>query len=216
MTDVVWYAAYGSNLSVDRLGAYLVGGRPPGARMAHPGCRRPPREIPHPRPLQVSGGVHFAGESPVWGGAMAFFDPTLPGTARVAAYRLDRDQMLDVAAQEMHLAPGTPTDQPPGDLVVGTSVRLWPGRYGTVHVLTRIGDEPVVTLSHDDQPIAIGARPSDTYLGWIIRGLHTVHRLAPSRLADYLAGCPGIGRDHDELRDLIRGSLGTTAPPPRG
>ncbi|CCH80358.1 hypothetical protein BN12_90013 [Nostocoides japonicum T1-X7] len=44
--DLVWYAAYGSNLSLERFHCYVAGGRPPGGRHTYPGCRdaSPPRE----------------------------------------------------------------------------------------------------------------------------------------------------------------------------
>ena len=74
MNALVWYVAYGSNLSQDRFACY-VAGRPAGGRPAQlPGCRdrTPPREIvglPAPGPLR------FGGLSRVWGGGLAFLDP---------------------------------------------------------------------------------------------------------------------------------------------
>ncbi|TBO55765.1 histone deacetylase, partial [Streptomyces kasugaensis] len=35
----VWYTSYGSNMYLERLACYLVGGRPPGAARGYPGCR---------------------------------------------------------------------------------------------------------------------------------------------------------------------------------
>ncbi len=207
MPQAVWYAAYGSNLSPERFASYLFGGTPPGGRRAHPGCRTPPARMPAPRPLSVPGAVHFAGVSRVWGGGMAFFDPDRDGTALLAAYPLDLAAFLDVAAQEMHLAPeeaGDPDVVDPDDLEPGRSLMLRQGRYGTVHVVGRIGGAPVLTLSHGSFEPGPAAPPTDGYLGWIIRGLRTVHALEASRIADHLARAPGIGRSAGELAALVR------------
>ncbi|SDK77887.1 hypothetical protein SAMN05428985_10622 [Nocardioides sp. YR527] len=41
MSSEVWYVSYGSNMCRDRLGAYLLGGRPDGARRSYVGARTP-------------------------------------------------------------------------------------------------------------------------------------------------------------------------------
>ncbi len=204
MTGGVWYAAYGSNLSPRRFAFYLRGGRPPGTAHVYPGCLRPPSRLPAPRPLRVPGGVHFAGTSRVWGGGMAFFDPALPGTALLTAYPLAPDRFLDVAAQEMHLPPGGGTGPRVSDLVPGRTLRLWPGRYGAVEVLGRIGGDPVVTLTHGGEPVGPASPPTSRYLAWIICGLVEVHRLDRSVIVRYLAGLPGIGRDAAVLDAEVR------------
>ncbi len=204
MTPRVWYAAYGSNLSPERFAHYLYGGRPPGARREYPGCRRPPYEMPVPRPLRVPGGVHFAGTSRVWGGGMAFFDRAIAGTALVAAYSLTLDQFADVAAQEMHLPPDDRSPLAATDLRPGRMFRLRPGRYGAVDVLGRIGGDPVATVSHGGEPVGPANPPVSGYLGWIIRGLLRVHRLDPAVIAAYLADADGIGRDAATLEAEIR------------
>ena len=87
----LWYAAYGSNLARDRFEAYLFGGRPPGATRHYPGARdpRPPRDD---RPLLVPGRLFFAGDSPTWGGGIAFYDADARGTVYARAYRITTEQ----------------------------------------------------------------------------------------------------------------------------
>lgn len=204
MTPRVWYAAYGSNLSPERFARYLFGGRPPGAVRVYPGCRRPPEEMPVPRPVRLPGGVRFAGTSRVWGGGMAFFEPSREGTAFLAAYPLTLDQFTDVAAQEMHLAPAASSSLSAEDLVAGRTLRLRPGRYGAVEVLGRIGGDPVVTLSHGGEAVGPANPPASRYLDWIISGLLHVHRLDARVVAGYLAGIAGIGRDAVTLEARIR------------
>lgn len=74
----VWYAAYASNMCLDRFTCYLAGGRPPGAARTYPGCRdaRPPERAV---PLLLPGQLYFALESAVWTGGCGFYDPLEPG-----------------------------------------------------------------------------------------------------------------------------------------
>ena len=57
--DHLWYAAYGSNLSRERFGHYLGGGRPVGASRHYSGARdgSEPRDV---RPLALAGQVTAA------------------------------------------------------------------------------------------------------------------------------------------------------------
>lgn len=77
---LVWYVSYGSNMCAGRLAAYLKGGRPPGASRTYPGARdpQPPRAD---AAVWLPGGIYFAGQSSVWTGGTASYDPRLPGRA---------------------------------------------------------------------------------------------------------------------------------------
>src|SRR3954467_542512 len=101
----VWYVAYGSNLALDRFRCYLAGGRPVGGMRVYAGCRdtREPERIVS---LQIPGGLGFAGESGVWGGGMAFYDPSAPGLVAGRGYLVTAEQLGDIAAQEMRREPG--------------------------------------------------------------------------------------------------------------
>ena len=61
MEDVVWYVAYGSNLSRARLQEYLDRGPDP----------TPPRAD---RPVTIGLTLYFAGGSMLWGGGRAYVD----------------------------------------------------------------------------------------------------------------------------------------------
>ncbi len=76
-TGLIWYVAYGSNLSRARFGCYLTGGTPVGARRANPGARdpSPPRAD---TALTLPGQVYFADTSAMWGGGVAFYDAGVP------------------------------------------------------------------------------------------------------------------------------------------
>lgn len=99
--DLVWYAAYGSNLSRERFMRYLDGGRPEGSTFAETGA---PDASP-PRDFQVAVLRHrlvFAGWSPRWKGATAHLmvghDPSAHTLARL--YLVSRDQLESVCTQE--------------------------------------------------------------------------------------------------------------------
>lgn len=95
----IWYVSYGSNLSPARLDCYLAGGCPAGGGRTYTGARNP-----HPPAgragLRLPGTVYFAGESLVWGGGRAFYDPDLPGDTAACAYLVTAEQFDDIHAQE--------------------------------------------------------------------------------------------------------------------
>lgn len=190
----VWYAAYGSNLSRDRFGYYLAGGRPAGASRSYPGARdrTPPTAD---RALMLPGRLYFAWESPTWTGGVAFYDPAVgEGFAGVAAraYLLSVQQFSDVAAQEMHRPPGDEVDVV-GLLAHAPVATLGPGRYETLHQVGELEGLPVVTFS---APWTIGTAPlnapSTAYLRRITDGLREAHGWSTEQVCDYLLDCPGV------------------------
>ncbi len=99
MNGLVWYVAYGSNLSRDRFACYLQGGRPVGARRSYPGCRdrTPPRAVVG---LRLPGRIGFGGSSTVWGGGLAFLDSEADGEVVARGYLVGADQLDEVHALE--------------------------------------------------------------------------------------------------------------------
>jgi hypothetical protein len=195
----VWYVSYGSNLSRERFDCYLTGGTPPHAGAPNPGARDPSPPAGD-RAVALPGTVWFASSSRRWGGAVAFYDhearrPGHPTLAR--AYLLTAGQLLDVAAQELGLPPGSFADLPAVD--ADRAVPLDPGRYGTLVGCQPIAGTPAVTLTApwrlgDEDP----GRPSLAYLRTIGGGLAESHHLAPADQARYLAGLPGAAGAWDE------------------
>jgi hypothetical protein len=116
--DPVWYVAYGSNMHAARFACYISGGRPRGARRTYLGCRdqsAPQRDIG----IHLPGGLTFAGESTVWGGGIAFYNPAADGDLAARAYLLTFGQLSDVVAQEAKSSVGC-------DLVLGNGIaRRW-------------------------------------------------------------------------------------------
>ncbi|MEU2003671.1 hypothetical protein ACH47B_21195 [Rhodococcus sp. NPDC019627] len=96
---LIWYVSYGSNMATTRLACYLRGGCPPGGNHSHRGAR----DTSEPResiPVVIPGSVFFAGESRIWGGGRAFYDPDAPGTVAARAFLVTQEQFEDIRAQE--------------------------------------------------------------------------------------------------------------------
>jgi len=187
---LIWYVAYGSNMLARRLHYYLAGGQPPGARRRYPGARdrRPPRAN---RPVMLSGGVYFALESPTWTGGLAFYDPNLPGRAAARAYLMTAQQFSDVAAQEMHRAPGTDLDI--DSVVEAGRLTVGPGRYETILHAGDADGIPMLTFTapwqaHQAEPKPPAAR----YLSMLAAGLRETHGWSAARTAAYLRRLPGV------------------------
>ena len=194
MPPRVWYVAYGSNLGADRFQCYLVGGRPQEGRRSYPGCRD--RSEPAGSfSLELPGALVFAGESGVWGGGMAFYDPEGAGAVACRAYLVTAEQFADVTAQEMRLEPGGQLAQAIAAALPGIDElhRLGAGRYET---LLRVGSRhgvPLLTITNGDLRGLARSAPSAPYLRSIAAGLRESHRWEDARIASYLALAIGAG-----------------------
>ena len=160
--SVVWYVAYGSNMSAARFACYLEGGCPPGGRLG----RRGARDSAAPRstlPLTLPGTIYFAGESQVWGGGRAFYDPTVVGGTPARAYLITREQFEDVRDQE----------PPVYDRLIEVGVR------DGVRMLTFTSKVGLLEVVH--------TVPSPAYLDMITAGIKEAHGWDECRIRRYLA-----------------------------
>jgi hypothetical protein len=192
--QMIWYAAYGSNLLRERFMCYLQGGKPDGAARAYPGARDPraPRaEIP----LWLAGGVYFATRSAVWGGGRALYDPGLPRRSAACAYLVTAGQFSDVVAQEMAREPGADLDL--GPLLSGQAgqMKIGDGHYETLVSAGRRDGTPVITFTapwrFSSEARGPLIAPSAAYLTMLGRGLCESHGWNADAAGKYLAGLPG-------------------------
>jgi hypothetical protein len=193
MMQHVWYVAYGSNLALGRFRCYLAGGRPVGGARAYPGCRNP-RDPEQIVAVEVPGVLVFAGESRVWGGGSAFYDPSPPGWVAARAYLVTPDQLGDVAAQEMRREPGGEFARDLAGLLpdVDTVHTMGPGRYETVARLGEHDGVPLFTVTHGTFADLEPQAPTLPYLRWIATGLTESHGWTADRVAEYLLSAPGV------------------------
>lgn len=137
----------------------------------------------------LPGALFFAWSSATWGGGVAFYDPS--GTWRVLAraWLVTREQLADIAAQEMGRDPG-------GELDLATVLadrvhRLGPGRYETLHLVAELEGRPVLTVTAPQGHGLAPNPPSEAYRATITRGLAESHGLTPEQSRVYLDGWLG-------------------------
>jgi hypothetical protein len=185
--QLVWYAAYGTNLRRERFACYLQGGRPEGVSRTYAGCRDPS----DPRAegaLRFGGQIAFGGESSVWTGGMAFVDCAARGEVAARTYLITVEQLSDVVSQEIRLIPG---QEIPLDVVrSGGPHGLSPGRYDTLVNLGERAGHPVVTITASELPPP--GPPADGYVWAMAVGLRETFGLDAVQIADYLAKCVGM------------------------
>ncbi|WP_251094030.1 histone deacetylase [Streptomyces sp. Caat 7-52] len=195
----VWYTSYGSNTHLDRLAAYIKGGRPPGAAREYPGCRdpaMPARSIP----VELTGALYFATESLVWGGGRAFYDPRVSGRVLARAHLVTSGQFADIAAQEMYRAPDVDLDLE--EVLTRRRSVLGEGRYETLVCAGQLEGMPVLTFTApwgmNDVP---WVPPSAAYVRFLVTGLLSAGAWDMAAIASYVAACPGA-TDHWSAEDI--------------
>ncbi|WP_030780324.1 hypothetical protein [Streptomyces sp. NRRL S-920] len=185
----VWYTSYGSNMHLDRLAAYIQGGRPAGAAKHYPGCRNPAMPA-QSIPVELTGALYFATESPVWGGGRAFYDPGASGRVLARAHLVTAEQFADIAAQEMYREPGADLDLT-NALTRGRDV-LGDGRYETLVCAGQVDRTPVLTFTAPwDMDEVQWVPPSPAYVRFLASGLLSADAWDLEAVASYVAACPG-------------------------
>ncbi len=184
LDDLVWYAAYGSNLAYERFMAYLRGGPVEGRLSVQKGASDPSPPLAD-RPYRLNHELYFAEDAPAWhGGGVAFVrseaHPEALTLARI--FLITAGQFLELVAQENGTTPeAIATRMTRSTLVggqLGERVELAGGWYDLALCL---GTEPLspgeakrypvwtFTSSRDRSESA--QFPSPQYLGTIGRGL---------------------------------------------
>ena len=188
-TELVWYVSYGSNMAASRLGYYLAGGTPPGARRPHPGARDPRRPRAS-RGVSIPGEVYFARRSSLWGGGIAFFDPDAPGVTAARAHLVSAGQFSDIAAQEMRQVPGRDLDLTRA--VETGRDELGPGWYETLLHLGDLDGIPMLTFTAPGPAGAAAPNaPAGPYLRVLAQGLREAHDWEPAEVSSYLSQLRG-------------------------
>lgn len=185
----VWYVSYGSNMCRDRLRCYIEGGQPPGGALEYVGARDdtlPSADMA----IDLPGSLYFAGESPTWGGGVAFYDHDVPGPTPARAYRITVEQFVDVAAQEMHRVPqaGDPLEEVIiGGLDAGRH-EAGPGHYETLIEVGRHDGLPMLTFTSPHGLDAVDhTRPVPAYLAMLRRGLGEARGWGDDEIDAYFA-----------------------------
>ncbi|MEU0275565.1 histone deacetylase [Streptomyces sp. NPDC006307] len=207
MTMQVWYTSYGSNTHVDRLAHYILGGAPPAANRLYPGCRD--RRLPAASvPVELTGALYFATESPVWTGGRAFYDPGAEGRVLARAHLVTAQQFSDIAAQEMYREPGPDADLDLTRVLRDGRAALGDGRYETLVCAGTLDGHPLLTFTAPWRMRDIPWNaPSADYLRHIAAGLLATGAWDADTVTAYLASCPGVAGHWTRRRigELIAG-----------
>ena len=184
----VWYVSYGSNMAEARLTAYLAGGVPPGGSRANPGAHdpTPPRRSV---PVDLPGAIYFAGDSPQWGGGVAFYDHDADGGPSVGrGYLITAEQLADIAAQEMYRVPqqGDPLTEVVLGGIDGGRHHVGPGHYETLVEVGRLDGAPMLlfTAPHGIEHVE-HSQPSSAYLAVMTDGLRESRQWDEGAVAAY-------------------------------
>lgn len=171
---LVWYVAYGSNLSSARFHRYLDGCRDP----------TPPRRW---AAVEVSHRLLFARQSSTWGGGgVAFLDPIPDAGAGTLgrAWLVTWGQFADVLAQECGLPVGS-VELPALD--AGPVVVRAGHWYGCIVPVGRRAGRPMVTFTDEAAAEQVAGGPSPAYRAVVAEGLAETHGLSPAEVDSYIA-----------------------------
>lgn len=228
----VWYASYGSNLSLNRFMTYVEGGSPEGTDVVHEGCRdkTPPSED---MPIRFAGRMHFAASSGRWdGGGVAFMDNDTAGHALGRAYLITMEQFDDIVAQENGKKVGSINVDTKAALSAGVEEVTY-GLYGTMVHIGDYGCAPVFTftgsfsanealLSADEDPKRIKKyspktnTPSNNYIRMIGSGLSETFDMDVEQQADYIRGSLGVTHvPRDKIVEVLNTPWEAPKPKPK-
>ena len=166
--DLVWYAAYGSNLWPERFRYYLEGGTAPGSTTASAGARNPAPPLQTER-SSCTNERFYAGESKKWHGGGVAFLATEPGDHEtlLRLYLITTEQFEDVFAQENGLdAPIALDLDALADVGQLDVVDGWYGRL--IDLGTHTDGRRIITFTAADPPPR--NPPHANYLAMIERG----------------------------------------------
>jgi hypothetical protein len=169
--DMIWYAAYGSNLKKDRFLCYIRGGQPEGRSEPQIGMEDkslPKKDVPFIIPHEL----YFAGASSRWHGGVAFISPKSSTKSETLCriYLIKRQQFVELIAQENQVS----NKEVKIDFErLNTQMRetACSGWYGEVLKVGQRAGRPIYTFSSSDSKQQKHTRPSEAYLKTIIMGL---------------------------------------------
>lgn len=147
----VYYASYGSNLYHDRMNVYIAGGSPNNGRTMYTGSRDK-TPIQGSVPVALPGTVHYAGESTVWTGGVAFLDTSSGGKSLGRAHLITAEQFDDVVFQESNGGQAPDGSKVDLNATIANGRTVGKGLYGT---LQHVGD-------HNGVPVVTFTSPFDT------------------------------------------------------
>ena len=140
-------------------------------------------------PVDLPGTTYFAGDSPQWGGGVAFYDHEEPGRTAARGYLVTAGQFVDIAAQEMYRLPrdGDPLEEVVLAPLDGGRHTVGSGRYETLVDVGRIDGAPLLTFTSPHGASSIEhTPPAPAYLAMMAIGLRESRGWSDGEIEDYL------------------------------
>lgn len=196
MSDLVWYASYGSNLLKDRFMCYIQGGTPAGASTNFPGCsdKTEPKEDRH---LIIPYTLYFSKESPTWENkGVAFIKSAKNDKTRTLGrmYLITSEQFKEIVGQENFGNLGeSHIDIDFDALSKDGELELLAGWYSRIIHLGYEDALPIFTFTAawPDDRIKLNP-PGVAYLRIIIKGIMETYDLPILDMIDYIYSSEGI------------------------
>jgi len=206
--QLVWYAAYGSNLCRERFLCYIQGGTPRGSKRTYVGChdKSLPRDV---RSTMIPHRLFFAGKASGWSDkAMAFIRSARDGESYGRMFLISFSQFDQLIQQEQGMErPSETLICPPLSYIaandscfsnsanptvpVNSTKRL---RYERILNLGTVSGYPVLTFTAvgPDSEITAAA-PSREYVQTIACGIReTFPAMTSEQICEYFLGCDGV------------------------
>ncbi len=193
MTDeLIWYAAYGSNLNPDRFICYIEGGKPKFSKKGMKGCR----DNTHPRDTKIfedSYDMYFAKRSSLWDGGVCFIKE---GDSRTLfnLYLISAEQFRDIFFQECGI---NESDKKVDLELDGQDLIFDDGSwYGRILYLGGLEGNPIYTMTAPEDYADELSMPSRHYLYHLVKGLHETHDMDQEEIKVYLT-------DKEDFDDMV-------------
>ncbi len=202
--NMLWYAAFGSNVNRDRFLEYIRGGTSRFNGAPLPGCRNAQDPI-RDYALAINRELYFARFSERWGGGVAFVRPEPSRSQTLGrAYLITEEQFVDIACQENGRRPGDRemkldyaySEQnresyfTPGAPSRPSAVGTLP--YGRILLLATRESWPVFTLTAEWSGYADVTPPARAYVKCIADGIRQLGRISQKALVEYFITRVGV------------------------
>jgi hypothetical protein len=201
--DLVWYAAYGSNINMNRFLCYIRGGTPKGLDKIYNGAKD--KTLPQRNTkIIIPAEIYFANSSSTWqNGGVAFLKNLSCNSAETLGriYLITKEQFVDVLRQETHRDEiALDFDRAIHENYVFIE-RSW---YGRILFLGEQDGHPIFTFTNerDLQP----NKPSQAYLKTIVEGLKDLFNLSNDEIVCYFLEKTGVSTNYQrfELEQLVK------------
>lgn len=198
MTNYVWYASYGSNISNERFLCYILGGKAKGALTSEVGCRSSDLPISS-KNLTINRQQYFAKKSNRWQEkSVAFLDSQMSDESTYGRmYLISVDQFEDVVKQENSLSINEPIDLKLKEAKEMGSAVVTKGWYGRIMYLGESENYPIYTFTNPvdlkEEPINM---PSEEYILMIASGLIDNYNFNINELSQYFYNKLGVSKGY--------------------